>query len=435
MAPRSPHWRVVVGLLGRLGLGAAAAWMGATLTSCGQEEPPPQAQGQDLRGTVVMAMGITSDETIDGELSEALKHRLGITLREFRLMHPHAQVQLQLFPEDDLLEETRFRTAAGLGPDLLFLSNSTANDLDQAGLTRRVRMPAALLQRMDPTAARLFQSPNGELTNVPVLLMPQLACFDRRRLVRSPATLEELLQQSSQGLRVGLPLDGFNLAWTFGSLGVVDTVEDLFAGQPATQERRQALGRWLSWLQQADQVQDVDFQLSQSQLIQDLGKGQLDWTSCRSTHLARLKIELGRHLGIATLPRGPGGPPSPVSRQRVLAFGRNSSPAQQRVAESLAQFLLTPLTQRNLALQRQEVLPVVDSLRLPTNRKGSLRLLAIAQAQMRGSNGKEQTMFQQGDQNGLAMGQVISRYLYGNLDLDGAIDGLVRAIQSGKGEP
>ncbi|MFM9086861.1 MAG: hypothetical protein ACKOPT_01715, partial [Cyanobium sp.] len=129
MAPCPPHWRVVVGLLGRLGLGAAAAWMGATLTSCGQEAPPPQVQGQDLRGTVVMAMGITSDETIDGELSEALKHRLGITLREFRLMHPNAQVQLQLFPEDDLLEETRFRTAAGLGPDLLFLSNSTANDL------------------------------------------------------------------------------------------------------------------------------------------------------------------------------------------------------------------------------------------------------------------------------------------------------------------
>ncbi|MFM9072233.1 MAG: hypothetical protein ACKOOC_02340, partial [Cyanobium sp.] len=222
-------------------------------------------------------------------------HRLGITLRDFRLMHPNAQVQLQLFPEDDLLEETRFRTAAGLGPDLLFLSNSTANDLEEAGLTRRVRVPAALLQRMDPTAARRFQGSNGQLSSVPVLLMPQLACFDRRRLVRSPATLEELLRQSSQGLRVGLPLDGFNLAWTFGSLGVVDAVEDLFAGQPATPERRQALGRWLSWLQQADQVQDVNFQLSQSQLIQDLGNGQLDWTSCRSTHLARLKMELGRH--------------------------------------------------------------------------------------------------------------------------------------------
>ncbi|MFM9072232.1 MAG: hypothetical protein ACKOOC_02335 [Cyanobium sp.] len=124
-----------------------------------------------------------------------------------------------------------------------------------------------------------------------------------------------------------------------------------------------------------------------------------------------------------------------MSRQRVLAFGRNSSPEQQRVAEGLAHFLLTPLTQRNLALQRQEVLPVVDNLRLPTNRKGTLRLLAIAQEQMRGGNGKEQTMFQHGDQNGLAMGQVISRFLYGDLDLDGAIDGLVRAIQSGGKEP
>lgn len=435
MAPRPPGRRVVPGLLGRVGLGALAALMGSALTGCGQQALPPQAQNQPLRGTVVMAMGITSDETIDGELSEALKGRLAITLREFRLMHPHVHVQLQLFPEDELLEETRFRTAAGVGPDLLFVSNSTATDLLRAGLTRTVRMPATLLKRMDPAEARQFQGPNGELTSVPVLLMPQLACYDRRRLAQSPPTIEALLEQSSQGLRVGLPLDGFNLAWTFGSLGVVESVEDLFAGQPATTERRQALGRWLSWLRQADQVQDVNFQLSQSQLIQDLGKGQLDWTSCRSTHLARLKNELGRHLGIATLPRGPGGPPSPVSRQRVLAFGRNSSPPQKQVAESLAQFLLTPLTQRNLALQRQEVLPVLDKQPLPTSRKGTLRLLALAQDQMRSRNGTERTLFHQGDHNGMAMGQVLSRFLYGDLDTDGAIDGLVQAIQGGRRAP
>jgi ABC-type glycerol-3-phosphate transport system substrate-binding protein len=375
-------------------------------------------------------MGITSDETIDGELSEALKGRLAITLREFRLMHPHAHVQLQLFPEDQLLKETRFRSAAGVGPDLLFVSNSTATDLLRAGLTRTVRMPAALLARMDPAEARRFQNPNGELTSVPVLLMPQLACFDRRLLAQSPATLDELLQQSSQGLRVGLPLDGFNLAWTFGSLGVVESVEELFAGQPATEERRQALGRWLSWLQQADQMQDVNFQLSQSQLIQDLSKGQLDWTSCRSTHLARLKNELGRHLGIATLPRGPGGSPSPVSRQRVLAFGRNSSPAQRQVAEAFARFVVTPLTQRSLALQRDGVLPVLNALRLPEGRKGTQRLLALAQTQAKTASNEGQSMFQHGDQAAEAMGLVVSRYLYGDLDLDQAIDRLVRTIQS-----
>ncbi|MEB3258912.1 MAG: hypothetical protein VKN83_11435 [Cyanobacteriota bacterium] len=431
MAPCPPLRRVVPGLLGRFGLGALAILMGSALTGCGEQPLPHQGLDRPLRGTVVMAMGITSDETIDGELSEAIKGRLAITLREFRLMHPHAQVQLQLFPEEELLEETRFRSAAGVGPDLLFVSNSTATDLLRAGLTRTVRMPATLLQRMEPAEARRFQTSDGELTSVPVLLMPQLACYDRRRLAQSPPTIGALLEQSAQGLRVGLPLDGFNLAWTFGSLGVVESVEELFAGEPPTEARRQALGRWLNWLRQADQVQDVNFQLSQSQLIHDLGKGQLDWTSCRSTHLARLKNELGRHLGVATLPGGPGGSPSPVSRQRVLAFGRNSSPAQKRVAESLARFLLTPLTQRNLALQREEVLPVLEDQRLPTSRKGTLRLLILAQDQMR-DNSTGRTLFQEGDHNGMAMGQVLSRFLYGDLDINGAIDGLVRAIQSGK---
>jgi ABC-type glycerol-3-phosphate transport system substrate-binding protein len=231
-------------------------------------------------------------------------------------------------------------------------------------------------------------------------------------------------------LRVGLPLDGFNLAWTFGSLGVTQSLEELFAGQPATPKRRQDLGRWLAWLKEADQVPELTFQLSQSQLIEDLSKGRLDWTSCRSTHLARLRVDLGDHLGVAPLPAGPGGLPTPLSRQRVLAFGRNSSPAQRQVAQAFARFVVTPLTQRNLALQREEVMLAIHSLKLPAGRKGTLRLLAVAQAQGRKTQQTSQSMFQAGDQQGEAIGRVVSRYLYGDLDAKGAIDGLVGAIHS-----
>ncbi len=383
---------------------------------------------------VVLAMGIPTDETIDTELMEALKSRLSMTLEQYHMIYPRSQLQLQLYPEDRLFQEVRLRSAAGLGPDLLFVNDSTAADLVRAGLTRPVRLPAALVQRLDPATVRRFQTATGELTSLPVLLLPQLACFDLRRLEQPPEDLDGLLRRSREGLRVGLPLDGFNLAWTFGSLGVAESVEDLFAGQPATPARRQALGRWLAWLKQADQEPEVTFQLSQSQLIEDLGQGRLDWTSCRSTHLARLRTDLGTHLGIAPLPRGPGGRPSPISRQRVLAFGRNSSPAQRQVAEAFARFVITPLTQRNLALQREEVLPVIDPLRLPAGRKGTLRLLAIAQARSRVRSAQRvgQTMFQNGDQGGEAMGRVLSRYLYGDLDTDKAIDGLVRIIQSSR---
>ncbi|MFN9630302.1 MAG: hypothetical protein ACK59A_08750 [Cyanobacteriota bacterium] len=396
------------------------------------DAPRQQSADQEPRGVVFMAMGIPTDETIDTELMEALKSRLNMTLEQFHLIYPRSQLQLQLYPEDRLLQEVRLRSAAGLGPDLLFVNDSTAAALGRAGLTRPVRMPAGLVQRLDPATVRRFQTATGELTSLPVLLLPQLACFDLRRLEQPPEDLDGLLRRSQEGLRVGLPLDGFNLAWTFGSLGVAEGVEDLFAGQPATPARRQALGRWLAWLKEADQVPDLNFQLSQSQLIEDLGQGRLDWTSCRSTHLARLRTDLGTHLGIAPLPRGPGGAPSPISRQRVLAFGRNSSPAQRQVAEAFARFVVTPLTQRNLALQREEVLPVIDPMRLPSGRKGTLRLLAIAQARGRTAQRIGQTMFQDGDQAGEAMGRVVSRYLYGDLDREGAIDGLVRIIQSSR---
>jgi ABC-type glycerol-3-phosphate transport system substrate-binding protein len=121
----------------------------------------------------------------------------------------------------------------------------------------------------------------------------------------------------------------------------------------------------------------------------------------------------------------------------VLAFGRNSSPAQRQVAEAFARFVVTPLTQRTLALRQEEVLPVITSLRLPDGRKGNLRLLALAQAQAQGRRAQVsgQAMFQHGDQNGEAMGRVVSRYLYGDLDLESAIDALVAAIQSKETRP
>lgn len=408
-----------------------AGGLGGWLAGCAAVEPPRQGHHpRELQGVVFLAMGIPSDETIDTELVEALQQRLRMTLAEFHVIHPQAQVQLQLYPEERLLGEVKLRGAAGLGPDLLFINDSTATDLHRAGLTRTVRMPTPLIARLDPTALHRLKTATGELTSLPVLLLPQLACFDLRRLPRSPADVNALVALANGGLRVGLPLDGFNLAWTFGSLGVVRTVEELFAGHPATPEGRRALGRWLTWLKQADQVPEVTFQLSQSQLIEELSKGRLDWTSCRSTHLARLRQDLGTHLGIAPLPRGPGGLPSPLSRQRVLAFGRNSSPAQRQVAEAFARFVVTPLTQRSLALRQEEVLPVITTLRLPEGRKGNLRLLALAQAQGRRAQTSGQAMFQHGDHNGEAMGRVVSRYLYGDLDLESAIDALVAAIQT-----
>jgi hypothetical protein len=207
-------------------------------------------------------------------------------------------------------------------------------------------------------------------------------------------------------------------------------VEELFAGLPATPPRRRALGRWLVWLREANAIPELSFQIAQSQLVEELGQGQLDWTSCRSTHLARLREDLGPHLGVAPLPAGPGGLPTPLSRQRVLAFGRNSSPPQQEVAQSFARFVVTPLTQRNLALQREEVMPVIDALKLPPGRKGTLRLLALAQAQGKKTQQASKAMFQNGDQHGEAIGQVVSRYLFGELDEEGAIEALVRTIQS-----
>ncbi len=71
-----------------------------------------------------------------------------------------------------------------------------------------------------------------------------------------------------------------------------------------------------------------------------------------------LRQSLGASLGVARLPGGRWGQATPINRERVLAFGLNSSPNQRQIARELAGFGINPLVQRNLTIRNMEMLPV-----------------------------------------------------------------------------
>jgi len=94
----------------------------------------------------------------------------------------------------------------------------------------------------------------------------------------------------------------------------------------------------------------VNFYKQQELLLQGLMNGQLDWISCSSTNLARLRKALGDRLGVAVLPSGPAGAATPLLRYRLWVFGPDSNPQQQRIAEAFVRLSLTPTMQRFLTL-------------------------------------------------------------------------------------
>lgn len=321
--------------------------------------PSPASGASRLWGTVYVTVGINSDEQLDTSQRQLVDKTLTRFTKDFSELHPGVDIQLMTFPEEDLVRQLRFRQQGGLGPDLLLVNSRTALELQRLNLVRSESFPMELLLQIEPDMLKRVRLSDGNLAGLPVLQLPQLACFNRERLPSgSPDDLDGLLQLSSRGMRVGLSTNPLYLMWTVGGMGATEALVAAESDAPLTTGQQQALERWLAWLQNASLQQSISFHEKQDQLTQQLASGDLDWISCRSSNLNVLRQSLGASLGVARLPGGRWGQATPINRERVLAFGLNSSPNQRQIARELAGFGINPLVQRNLTIRNMEMLPV-----------------------------------------------------------------------------
>jgi len=408
----------VIGGLAGLGprAGLLALLLALPFTGC-RQSTGTDATGADtrIRGSIVMAIGINNDVSIDAALVEELNRRVRVLIRGYSTLHPRVHVEVQPFQEERLAREMVRRSRDGLAPDLLLVNTSSALSLARLGVLRPIRMPPEVVDQLDSGSLERVQLADGRLIGLPLLIEPQVACFDRRRVPVPPATLEALLARDGGRIQVGLPIDAINLAWTLGPLGTLDTVRRLEGGQPATPADLARLRSWLEWLGNAHLQQGIHFLGDQEDLLKGLASGRLDWISCRSAHIGRLRHRLGRHLGVALLPSGPGGPASPINRERLLAFGINSSASQRQAAESLSRFSINPLVQRTITLRALDSLPVNRRLSPPV---GSSQVLDTLVASREQGQAIEGTLpLRHVDAAATArFRSLITRYLYGEID-------------------
>ncbi len=336
-----------------LGVLAVAGWLALRLAQV------PATSTSRLWGTVYLVVGINSDERLNSGLREQAAEALERFSSDFRKLHPGVAVQVMTFPEEDLVRELRLRKQSGLGPDLMLVNSRTALELQRLNLSRIEDFPAEKLFQIEPDMLNRLRLSNGQLAALPLQQLPQVACFNRDRLPNgSPDSLDALLQLSGQGVRIGLSTQTLNLFWTVGGLGAGEALLAAQGDQPLSPQQVQGLERWLAWLQNASLQQGITFHDKQELLIQKLASGKLDWISCRSSNLNVLRQSLGASLGVARLPGGRWGQATPINRERVLAFGLNSSPNQRQIARELASFGINPLVQRNLTIRNMEMLPV-----------------------------------------------------------------------------
>lgn len=406
----------------------ALALLGGCMARHSADQPDNQVQhGVD---TVLYLYAGVRDDRFD---LEGYRQDFGQTLKaiqdEFRQVNPHIHFVVQLYREGELVQELIHRNASGLGPDLLLVSNRTALNLARAGLTRAPALTPELRRDLDPsTLSRASLHHPTRLASLPVAQKAQLACFNRARLQQVPTTLQELLAISAGGNAVGLALDPPSLFWSAGALGATTALEQATARRPLNPAQQQAVVRWTRWLQAAAIQQKVTFYGNQDLLLEALSSGELDWISCHSTDLQRLRSRLGSKLGVAPLPDGPDGQASPINELTVLALGVNSSTGQRRAAEAFAHFALNPLVQRSITVSLKEVLPVNRFVTVPA--ESSVVLKAMLRAQQQSKNAETiASLVHLNDQRVLQSQALITRLVFGESTPELAAQRLIATLQ------
>ena len=339
-----------------------------------------------LPTVIYIAVGVSNDQAIDSDLLKDFKSKLEALESGFKSLYPNTSFQFSLYPEDQLVEATELRNRQGLGPDLFLVNGETATQLLKKRLTEPFPATPLQLHAFEPSDLKRLRTSTGQLVGLPILLQTQVSCFNRKRLPEAPATVQDLLAVSADGVPIGLPSTITNLFWTAGSLGGLAGFDRALSGAKPNAEELAGIEHWLAWLQDASYQQRVIFYADQQAAENQLIAGQLDWIPCRSTVLPRLRNKMGNSLGVAALPNGEFTEASPVNRLRLIALGRNSSAAGRKRALAFSRFSINPLTQRNITLGSQVYLPANRFVRIPVLSSSVLAAMVTASEQGRQSN-------------------------------------------------
>lgn len=403
----------------------------AAVAACRTNAP---LEGQDaspkrpLDTTLYVAFGLDRAELQDPKLQREFR-RLGDELEaSFQELHPGVRLEQMAFAEDDMAAEIQRRSRSGLGPDVILVQGDTAETLYRQGLIRPLPFPNPTSNQLRPELIPYVKATARQLFALPVSLQPQLACFDRRRIASPPATLQELLAESSRGKRFGLSLSTADGAWTMGSLGALESIQLALAGAPLSAEQTARISTWLGWLHTADLQQRITLVNDRKELLAALRSAELDWIPCQSHDVNVLRLDLGKHLGLAPLPAGPAGPATPISSVRVAALGQNSSGRQREAAEAMLPFLLSARIQRTLTIRNQAQLPASAKVSLPVASSANLAALLAAQDQAEAAQELTNGLIAlRGKQKGL--NRILSQFLYGSLDPSEAAETLIQALR------
>ncbi len=280
----------------------------------------------------------------------------------FKRLYPQVQIITEVKGEQDFIKELESELDKGLGPDLIFTRSTNIQRLIKSKALRPLEKDALDLLQFRFEALDQFFS-QDKMYGVPLELMTQALCYNKKKVKEVPETLSELITQARKGYSVGI-LSNFEDAF-WGT--------QIFGGRLLDAQGRVTLDqgwgwiRWMEWLKNAKTEPNIIHNENILILQNAFIEGDLDYMVCWSSQIPFLRDSLGSDkFGVALLPGEENQPAGPPLLVNGLFFSSTSSAHQNQIALKFAQFLANEQQQTNLAAELRSF--------IPANRKATINL-------------------------------------------------------------
>ena len=289
----------------------------------------------------------------------------------FKRFNPGIKIDVRFITNGQLVKQLDFQYSRGLAPDLILLTTNNLLPLWRQGLIKPIELKPFEQKSFRASLLPAFIH-KKQLLGLPVLIFPQIACYNRNRLKNPPAEISQLIQLAQAGYPVGISAEFESLRWLYTGLG------GNTSGEQSDELFKSPSLPFLTWLRLANLQPSISFESDQQLLRDGLVAGEFSWITCSGAWLQGLEKRMGSKLGIALLPSFPAGPARGLLNARTWAFGSQSSPIQHELAKRFALFSVNIVQQRNMALRLRSAMPVNPGISLPLKSDSTLALIVEA---------------------------------------------------------
>lgn len=259
-------------------------------------------------------------------------------LAEFEEIHPNVHIVSVAFSYDQILAEFMEAGKEGLGPTLIFGTNSWIGDLVDAGLIRPLPPDLAKLDLFNARNLAMTEY-RGRQYGLPLALAPRALYYNKSLVSEPPETLDDLLQEAEAGRSVAFVPRFTEAYWGIQAFG-----EGLFDDRARFTLAESGFSEWLAWLNEAQSAPGVILNVDDQSLLDLFASGQVAYYVARPDAQALIAAEMdeerGFEIGIAPLPGRTDAPGGPLLPAEVIMLYTFNSPEEMTITNELAAYLV-----------------------------------------------------------------------------------------------